>query len=131
MTKREWQRRLMQEESLRKLGLTLDEMETLRRASMTLQRWGEMECNHDVQRDEQTGKVTIRYAYNNGDISKPQRIPDRETPALKRCQAIADAHDLIFYHQGDPRGAAVYIGTVDMLRGHSVESNYSNLVCVY
>ncbi len=131
MTKQEKERITLQADRLATLGLSWEEAETLRRASMRLHRWAEMECNHDVQRDETTGKVTIRYAYASGDISKPQPLADRETPALKRCKAIADAHGLVFYHQGDPRGAAVYIGTVDMLRGHNVESNYSNMVCVY
>ncbi len=131
MNKRERNDRFRMEESLHRLGLSDAEVTSLRRASMRLQRWGEMECNHDVQRNETTGEVTIRYAHDDGRISKPRRIPDRETPALKRCKAIADAHGLVFYHQGDPRGAAVYVGTAEMLRGHSVDSNYSNLICVY
>ncbi len=131
MTKREAERQRMQWEALERLGLNETEIVTLRRASMQLQRWGELECNHDIQRDEKTGKVTIRESLNDGTIRGPRPIADRETPALKRCQAIADAHGLVFYHQGDPRGAAVYIGKAEALDGHSIDSAYSRLICVY
>ena len=36
-------------------------------------------------------------------------IADLETSALKRAHAIAEAHGLVAYHQGDPRGCALYI----------------------
>jgi hypothetical protein len=116
---------------LQAMGLSRAECEQLRRDSMRLHRWGEMECNHDVSRETIPGKVTIRYSLANGDITKPQPIADRETPALKRCQAIAKAHGLVFYHQGDPRGAAVYIGKAEALRGETVDAAYSRLIAVY
>jgi hypothetical protein len=131
MTRKEYQRRAHQLEACRRLGLSEAEAETLRRASMTLSRWGEMECNHDVQRDEATNKVTIRYCRNDGNMSKPQRIADRETPAIKRCEAIAKARGLVFYHQGDPRGAQVYIGKPEALDGKPIDQVYSRLTCVY
>lgn len=131
MTRRDKERITHQMDQCAALGLSRWEHDALRRASMTLQRWGEMECNHDVQRDEVTGKVTIRYCLNNGDMSKPRPCADRETPALKRCKAIADAHGLVFYHQSDPRGAQVYIGRPDDLKGQPIDQVYSRLVCVY
>jgi hypothetical protein len=131
LTRRDRERINHTESQLKALGLSQAECDQLRRDSMRLSRWGEMECNHDVQRDETTGKVTIRYARYDGSISKPQVIADRETPAIKRCEAIAKAHGLVFYHQGDPRGCAVYIGKAEDLRGHSIDAAYSNLIAVY
>lgn len=113
------------------LGLSQAEHDTLRRASMTLHRWSEMECNHDVERDDITGKVTVRYCRNDGNITKPQRVADRETPALKRCEAIAKVHGLVFFHQSDPRGAAVYIGTKAQLGGLPADRAYNRLLCIY
>jgi hypothetical protein len=113
------------------LGLSRHEHDALRRASMRLQRWGEMECNHDVQRDEVTNKVTVRYCRNDGNISKPRAIRDMETPAIKRCEAIAKAHGLAFYHQSDPRGVQVYIGKTEDLRGMPIDQAYSRLLAVY
>lgn len=131
MTRKETVRRHEQELACMKLGLSSTETEALRRASMRLQRWGEMECNHDVQRDEVTGKVTIRYCRNDGNMSKPQGIRDMETPALTRCEAIAKAHGLVFFHQSDPRGAQVYIGKSEVLQGRPIEQAYNRLLCVY
>ncbi len=118
----------MMNDSLRRLGLNAEECEQLRNASIRLHRWGEMECNHDIRRDEIPGKVTIRY--NGGD--QPHVIPDRETLAIKRCEAIAKAHGLVFYHQGDPRGCAVYIGKPESIpEGASIDSYYTRLIAVY
>lgn len=112
------------------MGLTTVEHDALRRASMTLQRWSEMECNHDVERSVD-GKVTVRYCRNDGNMTKPQRVADRETPSLKRCEAIAKAHGLVFFHQSDPRGAAVYIGTKLSLGGLPAHRAYNRLTCIY
>lgn len=131
MSRKEKIRITDQMDACARLGLSCEEHDILRRASMTLQRWGEMECNHDVNRDEVTNKVTVRYCRNDGNMTKPQRIADRETPAIKRCKAIADAHGLVFFHQSDPRGAQVYIGKADDLHGAPIDSAYSRLVCVY
>lgn len=131
MSFKEKQRISIQADRLAYLGITWDEAESLRRASMTLQRWGEMECNHDVQRDEKTGKVWVRFCRDNGTMTFPLQVRDRETGALKRCKAIADAHGLVFYHQSDPRGAQVYIGKADDLRGMPIDQAYNRLVCVY
>lgn len=130
-SRKELIRQTCQMDACARLGLSREEHDILRRASMRLHRWAEMECNHDVQRDEKTNKVTVRYCRSDGMMSKAFATPDRETPALARCQAIADKHGLVFYHQSDPRGVAVYIGKAESLRGHSIESNYSQLLCIY
>ena len=129
-TKRELEARYRYFTELQELGLTYEECETLRRASMTLQSWGEMECNNDVYRAGEGGAVWIREQTYNG-ITKPRRIPDRETPAIKRCEALCRAHGLIFFHQGDPRGVAVYVGRQEALGGLPVEEGYNRLVAVF
>ena len=40
---------------LQDAGISWEHANTLRRINMTLQRWGELECNGDIQRDETTG----------------------------------------------------------------------------
>lgn len=121
---------LAQHKACQALGLSDGEFETLRWASLRLHRWAELECNHDIQRDEATGKVTQTLHHNSGK-TRSFTIPDRETPALKRCQAIVDKHGLIFYHQTDPRGAPVYIGRKSDLHGGEVDRCYSRLVAIY
>jgi hypothetical protein len=91
-----------------KAGLTYDEAETVRRAAMTLHRWSEHECNGTIERDETTGKT---YSVWNIDGPGPIRrspCPDRETPAIKRIDAIAKKYGLAWEHQGDPRGWPVH-----------------------
>ena len=36
-------------------------------------------------------------------------IADREAGALRRVRAVCAANGLHFYHQGDPRGCALYV----------------------
>ena len=39
------------------------------------------------------------------------RIPDRERGALRRVAEICERLGLHYYHQGDPRGCALYVDT--------------------
>lgn len=92
MTKREALRQTQQENTLINLGFTRAEAESLRRISMTLHRWHELECGVDgggVERDETTGK-TVWYSQHTG---RRTPFPDRETGAKKRLQAIIDARN--------------------------------------
>ena len=68
-------------------------------------------------------------------------IADREAGALKRLRRIIDARNarkpfgaenLIPYHQGDPRGCALYILSESMIPGGIAEadSNYNRGVAV-
>lgn len=104
---------------LQSLGFTYDEAAALRRIEMTLQRWAERECgdgsNWAIERDETTGRPFN--VYHGEGRSRRYAIADREAGALRRCAAIiaarnarnSDAGPLSFYHQGDPRGCALYI----------------------
>ena len=123
------------EEMLRRVervGITRKDAEALRRISMQLHRWHELECGVDaggVERDEETGKVTW-YSAHNG---KRYPYPDRETGALKRLKAIMGRYPgLGYYVQGDPRGAALYLlppGTIPA--GADVDAYYSRGIAVY
>ena len=138
MTKREALRQTEQERALMLLGFTHEEAYQLRRISMTLRRWYELECGVDnggVERDETTGK-TFWYWSHTG---KRTPYPDRETGAVKRLKAIIYARNarvaggpLSYYLQTDPRGAALYIlRPGDVPNGEDVQSYYTRGICVY
>jgi hypothetical protein len=149
MTKAESLRRFNLERYLiLSLGFTADEAAALRRISLTLRRWHELECGTDggcIERNEATGKP-----YWLTDSGRRWTVADRETGALRRLRKIMhdvnerrfvgdaastlDAHcdDLSAYVQTDPRGAALYIlRPGDVPAGIKPESCYSNGVCVY
>jgi hypothetical protein len=147
MTRKEAERLSSQMDTLRSLGFTTEEAEELRRISMTLHRWHEMECNGDVQRCEQTGKVYKHYGRDTGPFLTV-RTADREKGALKRLQAIIKEHNsrgqetgphtitrnpkLEAYIQTDPRGAALYIiRPGDVPAGEDVSAYYNRGICVY
>lgn len=136
MTKREAMRLTHQENVLMNLGFTMDEAATLRRISMTLQRWFEHECNGNIQRDESTERPYWCSA-NNPERRYP--VADRETGARKRLLKIVNERaqrvgecDVTTYVQGDPRGAALYIiRKGDVPAGQDVGAYYSRGICVY
>ena len=158
MNRREAERLTHQQNVLMSLGFTVDETEKLRRISMTLHRWHELECgdgNGHIERDEKTG--TPRYFNGRARYVDPHDprawhvIPDRETGAKKRLAAILKARNvrawnpsevphgqldkhpgLSAYIQTDPRGAALYIiRPGDVPEGSIVDSCYSRGICVY
>ena len=140
MNRREAERLTIQNDTLRALGFTRDEAEALRRISMTLRRWHELECGTDggcIERDED-GKA---YWLNSHSMRRT-KVADRESGALKRLAAILNArlyrqpvidgaHDLDAYIQTDPRGAALYIiRPGDVPEGADVSAYYSRGICV-
>jgi hypothetical protein len=148
MTKREAERRTMMDDALRGLGFTRDECDSLRRISMTLQRWHELECGTDngcIERDETTNKpyLVSEWGAQWGTGKRCRRaIPDRETGARKRLAAIVAARNASLpkmglapvstYVQTDPRGAALYIiRPGDVPAGADVGAYYSRGICVY
>lgn len=107
---------------------------------MTLHRWAEEECNGTIQRDETTGKPFREYG-NYIQANDPRRIhyvADRERGALKRLKAIVDARNkrrtngtLLPYHQGDPRGCALYlVRSTDIPNGSTIDQYYTRGVAV-
>jgi hypothetical protein len=137
MTKTEAARQTAQENTLLSLGFTTDEATKLRRISLTLRRWHELECGNDygaIERDDTTGKPYMR-------TQRGTRYPvaDRETGALRRLAAIIDARNerraeppLNTYIQTDPRGAALYIlRPDDVPTDKDPAAYYSRGICVY
>lgn len=148
MTKTEQQRIEHQTQALKSLGFTADEVNQLRRISMTLRRWYEKECGIDggcIERDELTDKPYWRSAYSG----KRWIIADHERGALKRLALIIDAvnrarrtayagaqlapkEPLDYYVQTDPRGAALYIlRPGDVPKGEWMASYYNRGIVVY
>ena len=121
---------------LERLGIATDDAFALRRISMTLHRWHEMECCADwgmIERDEKTSKPYWVSAMTG----KRWPTPDREKGALRRLAAIMAIYpELAAYVQGDPRGAALYIYRKDSPylaeSKYGIESCYSSVgVAVY
>jgi hypothetical protein len=149
MTKAERENRTHTYNALMRLGFTFNECERMRRISMTLHRWHELECgDHSghIERDETTGKPYF-IGEQNG---RRYPIADRETGAHRRLSEIIRAvnerrfsgdsisvtepkcDDLSAYIQGDPRGAALYIlRPGDVPEGEDPASYYSRGICVY
>ena len=97
------------------VALSFDDCNTLRRAELTLQSWSEAECGDgndyaswSIERDEQTG-IPYRCRYPHQGKMTKYRIPDREAGALRRIKEVCARNGLHFYHQGDPRGCALYV----------------------
>jgi hypothetical protein len=106
-------------------GLAIAEINELRRAQMTLHRWGEGECNGDIQRDENTGRPFHVHGYHAAQggrwIETRYPIADREAGALRRIANICKARSLYFFHQTDPRGVSLYIAAEPL-----TQENYSS-----
>ena len=107
--------------SLLNLGFTFPECSTLIRASRTLSRWAEAECNGDIQRDE-AGKPWRYYG-----LEYQHKCPtaDREAGALRRIESICNRAGAHFYHQQDPRGCALYVGSNPL-----TDQNYRHAIAV-
>jgi hypothetical protein len=122
------------EEMLRRLeraGIAYDDAKALRRISMTLHAWFELECGTDrgaIERDEATGKPKFRQ-----DKGGAYYIRDREAGAMRRLDAIMVRYPTFgYYVQSDPRGCALYIlRPGDVPEGQSADSYYSRGIAVY
>lgn len=101
---------------LTRAGISTDDALSLRRISMTLRRWFELECGDGnnyaswaIERDETTDKpFMVRYPHNGKSYREP--IADREKGAYKRLAKImAKYPELTAYVQTDPRGCSLYV----------------------
>jgi hypothetical protein len=132
MTNTEAARRTALENALLTLGFTRDESDALRRISMTLRRWRELECGVNggcIERHEVTGRPHWISAITGWGYT----VPDRERGALRRLEAIMSKRpELGHYIQTDPRGAALYIlRPGDVPANERAESYYTRGLCVY
>lgn len=112
---------------LERLGISSDDAWSLRRISMTLHRWHERECgtgNGGIERIN--GKP---YWFNANSPRAHYRIPDLETGALKRLNAIMTHYpDLSAYVQTDPRGASLYIyPAASLAAGQDIDCHYNRV----
>lgn len=115
-----------------RLGITFDEANTLRLASLALHRWAEKECGEGsalaswaIERDEKTDLPYLCTYPHNGKMSR-HRIADKEKGALRRIANICKANGLHYYHQTDPRGCALYVA-----REPLTDSDYNRGVAIY
>ena len=132
MTHREFKHRARMFRDLQAAGISEDDCNRLRRISMTLHRWDEAECGNDrgcICRDDDTGRPYWQTARGGKHVP----IPDREAGALKRLKKImANYPALTAYHQGDCRGAALYIlRHGDIPSGEGSNAYYTRGICVY
>ena len=130
-------------------GIAYNDAVALRRISMTLHRWHELECGDDngfasfclVRGIKQgssfdyddNGKPFLEWHSHNSNRPTYQPVPDREQGALNRLAAIMRRYPAFAsYVQTDPRGASLYIlRPGDIRGGASIESCYSNGIAVY
>ena len=110
---------------LEALGINMADQNALRLIELTLSRWSEQECGDEygnaIGRDEATGAPYRTFERGDGSRGR-YRIPDRERGALRRLAAIMGKYPALwYYHQGDPRGCALYVGRwADMPSGDKV-----------
>lgn len=129
MNRKEAIRQTEQIRRLEAVGFSQAEAETLRRISMTLHRWAERECNGEVEVDDD-GKA---FGVSSWGTNR-WPIPNREAGALRRLAKMMQLHaGWDFYHQGDPRGASLYLYRHDDLKpGQSIGSVYNSIgICIY
>jgi hypothetical protein len=143
--------------ALMQTGITYDHAVALRRISMTLHRWHELECgdgnNYGSWAIERGGGgdeyapylvhhhygMTWKDGTRSKDTVTRTRLPDREKGALKRLAVIMAYYDglcgrpiLHAYVQTDPRGSSLYIiRPGDVPKGENVESYYNRGLPVY
>jgi hypothetical protein len=120
------------------IGVSYEDADKLRLIERTLHRWAELECGDGnehgswmIERDEATNKpYFVHEIYGRGQIPhKTHRTPtaDRESGALKRLEKIMSAYpSLVYYHQSDPRGCALWLVPKDRLsNGERLDSVYT------
>ncbi len=147
-------------DALQSAGISYADAQSLRRISMTLHRWHELECGdsndyastvlvrgrrsrirvsdgrsgwNTTFEYEDDGKPYLETHYHQGDSKAHYfRVPDRERGALKRLAAIMARYPgFQSYVQGDPRGCALYIlRPGDVPEGSTVDSCYNRGIAV-
>jgi hypothetical protein len=132
MTKREAEQYNWVSNTLSSLGFSYEEIEKLFRIERTLQRWGARECGDSsgcyIERDEETGKPYLV----NSNSGNRRPTADREKGALTKLEEIMKQHPTLnAYHQGDPRGCALYIlRPGDVPAGEHANAYYSRGIAV-
>lgn len=123
-SKRERARLTAQQNTLINLGFTFDEADKLRRISLTLRRWHELECGIDsgcIERDDDTGRPFWR----SETTGRRWPVADRETGAHKRLARIMAARDARLGLPSDAHNWRCDDGTFDIVddEGEVVRQN--------
>lgn len=116
----------------RGIVLTVEQARILRRASHVLHRWAERECGESgpfssscLERDDDGIPWHVTYFHSSAKASRI-KVPDLENTALSRVGEICQKVGLIFYHQTDPRGVALYVGREEWLGGLKPDACYNS-----
>lgn len=136
-------------ERLTNSGIAYADAVALRRISMTLHRWHELECGDgndyaswclargkriaNTFEYDDDGKPYLEYHAHNSNRPTYRAIADRERGALKRLAKIMQRYPkFASYVQTDPRGASLYILRPDDVPADAnIESCYTNGIAVY
>lgn len=137
---------------LQAAGISYDDATALRRISMTLHRWHELECGDNnrygswaivrghmreggpFQYREEEGRAYIERHIHTENKPRYELIPDRERGAIKRLEKIMRRynHEFSYYIQTDPRGCSLYIlRPGDVPPDSDVSSYYTRGIAVY
>lgn len=136
-------------------GISHADAVSLRKISMALHRWHELECGDGDSHSswcitrgkrvstgergkftfehDESGKPFIERHLHSENGARYSPTADREAGAKKRLAAIMARYpSLGFYIQGDPRGAALYIlRPGDVPNGARADSCYNRGIAVY
>jgi len=140
-------------DALQAAGIDYEDACVLRRVSMTLHCWHELECGDSndyaswgiVRGSQQpegfvydeAGKPFKEVHPHSGKHTRYSPMPDRERGALKRLAAIMARYPgFASYVQGDPRGCALYIIPPDQVeaiahQGSTLDSCYNRGIAVH
>jgi hypothetical protein len=113
MTKSQAMRYMDLSRALEAFGVGEDELDALLRCERTLSRWACRECGDGsdwaIEREGEDGEGRPFNVYHGPGERRRYPIADLERGALARAEKIATRHGLTVYHQGDPRGCALYL----------------------
>lgn len=114
------------------IGITPSDTSALLSAEKALQRWSEAECGNEsghIERDEDGKPWRVIHRSTGPDLR--YRCRDMEAAALRRIAAVMASHpDCWFYHQGDPRGCALYVGKKDGATETNLNALYTRGIAV-
>jgi hypothetical protein len=99
----------------------------IRRAAIAIHDWNVDECNGVIQFNEDDKKCHYWAGGRNGGKRYDWgAIKDKETLAINRAKKVTEKYGLTLFHQGDPRGVSLYVGTSEMN-----EVNYDSFVACH
>ena len=118
--------------ALAELGLNPSAIRQLMRIERTLHHLAERQCNGDGWGPREWANGRSFPAWGEGDDARCEK---REKSLMAKAQALCDeireswsydGEKLLAYHQGDPRGGALYIVKESELKGRDIGSCYSS-----